>query len=88
MRRNLKGSFVASLSPQIAAQEIEKLAWASRGWNLQEYALSKGSYFSQDRMPSNVAGKNCDVKISALVSQFASKEDLKWNLLGFSISVL
>jgi hypothetical protein len=45
MRRSLKGSFVASLSPQIAAQEIEKSAWASRGWTLQEYALQKGLMF-------------------------------------------
>lgn len=40
VRRSSKGSFVASLSPQIAADQLPKSAWASRGWTLQEYALS------------------------------------------------
>jgi hypothetical protein len=44
-RKSSKGSFVASLSPQIAAQEIAKSAWASRGWTLQEYALSRRVLF-------------------------------------------
>jgi heterokaryon incompatibility protein (HET) len=40
VRTSAKGSFVASLSPQIAAEQIGNSTWASRGWTLQEYALS------------------------------------------------
>lgn len=45
LRTTSNGSFVASLSPQLAAQEISKSAWASRGWTLQEYALSRRVLF-------------------------------------------
>jgi hypothetical protein len=33
------------LSPQVAASEIAKSTWASRGWTLQEYALSRRVIF-------------------------------------------
>jgi hypothetical protein len=39
------GRFVASLSPQIAAEAISRSTWASRGWTLQEYALSRRVLF-------------------------------------------
>ena len=39
------GTFVASLSPEIAAQEIAASTWASRGWTLQEYALARRVLF-------------------------------------------
>jgi hypothetical protein len=45
LRKTSKGSFVASLSPQLAAQEIAQSVWASRGWTLQEYALSRRVLF-------------------------------------------
>lgn len=34
-------TFVSVLSPSIAAEAIAKSRWASRGWTLQEFALSK-----------------------------------------------
>ncbi|KAN0110061.1 hypothetical protein V8E51_006448 [Hyaloscypha variabilis] len=34
-------NFVTSLSPKIAAEAITKSKWATRGWTLQEYVLSK-----------------------------------------------
>ncbi|OCK80215.1 HET-domain-containing protein, partial [Lepidopterella palustris CBS 459.81] len=39
------GRFVATLSPQIAAESIASSTWASRGWCLQEYALSRRVLF-------------------------------------------
>jgi len=45
LRTTSNGSFVASFSPQLAAQEIAQSAWASRGWTLQEYALSRRVLF-------------------------------------------
>ena len=33
--------FVSCLSPQIATEIIAESKWASRGWTLQEYILSK-----------------------------------------------
>ncbi|KAH8746736.1 heterokaryon incompatibility protein-domain-containing protein [Hyaloscypha sp. PMI_1271] len=45
IRSNSNGSFVASWSPQVAAQEIVESVWASRGWTLQEYALSRRVLF-------------------------------------------
>jgi hypothetical protein len=45
IRRIPLGTFVASLSPQIAAQEIATSTWASRGWTLQEYALARRVLF-------------------------------------------
>jgi hypothetical protein len=34
-------NFVSSLSPKISAEAIAELKWATRGWTLQEYVLSK-----------------------------------------------
>jgi Heterokaryon incompatibility protein (HET) len=45
VRQLSAGRFVASFSPQIAAQEIVTSKWASRGWTLQEYALSRRVLF-------------------------------------------
>jgi hypothetical protein len=39
------GSFVASFSPSIAAEAVGRSKWASRGWTLQEYALSRRVMF-------------------------------------------
>jgi hypothetical protein len=45
IRTMSRGTFVASLSPQIAAQKIATSTWASRGWTLQEYALARRVLF-------------------------------------------
>lgn len=45
LRTITHGTFVASLSPEIAAQEIATSTWASRGWTLQEYALARRVLF-------------------------------------------
>lgn len=42
---DLHGSFVATLSPQIAAESIATSTWASRGWTLQEQALAQRVVF-------------------------------------------
>ncbi|KAF2109658.1 heterokaryon incompatibility protein-domain-containing protein [Lophiotrema nucula] len=39
------GGFVATLSPQFAAEGIARSVWASRGWTLQEQALSRRVLF-------------------------------------------
>lgn len=39
------GKFVSSLSPQISAEDIATSVWASRGWTLQEQALSRRVLF-------------------------------------------
>jgi hypothetical protein len=37
----LGNNFITSPSPNIAAEVITKLKWATRGWTLQEYVLSE-----------------------------------------------
>jgi hypothetical protein len=45
VRHTSVGSFVSSFCPQIAAKKIGISTWASRGWTLQEYALSRRVLF-------------------------------------------
>jgi hypothetical protein len=45
MIQTSKGTLAASLSPQIASDEIASSTWSSRGWTLQEYALSRRVLF-------------------------------------------
>jgi len=45
IRTTPAGSLVASLSPQIAAEQLINSKWASRGWTLQEYALARKVVF-------------------------------------------
>lgn len=44
--RNISNrSFVAYFRPEVAAKELALSKWASRGWTLQEYALSRRNLF-------------------------------------------
>jgi hypothetical protein len=80
IRRSSNGSFVASFSPQIAAQEIARSAWASRGWTLQEYALSRRVLF----FTGSYAFLRCESGLwcedFGLGFSNCFEEDLKWDL--------
>lgn len=80
IRTTPRGTFVASLSPQIAAQNIATSTWASRGWTLQEYALARRVLF----FTGSYAFLRC--KISLRCEDFGLgfsncyEEDRKWDL--------
>ncbi|KAE9366357.1 HET-domain-containing protein [Stipitochalara longipes BDJ] len=74
------GSFVASLSSQIAAQSIAKSTWASRGWTLQEYALSRRVLF----FAGSYAFLRCKESLRSedfgLGFSYCIEEERKWDL--------
>jgi hypothetical protein len=80
VRRSSKGSFVATLSPQIAAQEIAKSSWASRGWTLQEYALSRRVLFFTGSYTFLRCEKGLRCEDFGLGFSNCFEEDLKWDL--------
>jgi hypothetical protein len=80
VRRSSKGSFVASLSPQIAAEEIAKSTWASRGWTLQEYALSRRVLFFTGSYTFLRCEKGLQCEDFGLGFSRCFDEDLRWDL--------
>jgi len=80
VRKNSKGSFVASLSPQIAAQEIAKSTWASRGWTLQEYALSRRVLFFTGTYAFLRCEKELRCEDFGLGFSSCYEQDRKWDL--------
>lgn len=80
IRKSSNGSFVASFSPQIAAQEIAKSVWASRGWTLQEYALSRRVLFFTGSYAFLRCEKGLWYEDFGLGFSNCFKEDLKWDL--------
>ena len=80
VRKTPKGRFVASLSPQIAAQEIAKSTWASRGWTLQEYALSRRVLFFTGSYSFLRCKESLRSEDFGLGFSYCIEEERKWDL--------
>jgi hypothetical protein len=80
IRRTSKGSFVASSSPQIAAEAIATSVWASRGWTLQEYALSRRVLFFTGSYVFMRCERGLWCEDFGLGFSNCFDEDLKWDL--------
>ena len=80
VRKLSRGSFVASLSPQIAAQEITKSTWASRGWTLQEYALSRRVLFCTGSYAFLRCKESLRSEDFGLGFSYCIEEERKWDL--------
>jgi hypothetical protein len=80
VRKSSKGTFVASLSPQIAAQEIARSVWASRGWTLQEYALARRVLFFTGSYTFLRCEKGLWCEDFGLGFSNCFENDLKWDL--------
>jgi Heterokaryon incompatibility protein (HET) len=80
LRTTPSGTFVASLSPQIAAHDISRSVWASRGWTLQEYALARRVIFFTGSYAFLRCEKGLRCEDFGLGFSDCFEEDRKWDL--------